>query len=268
MAYRSRILENELDELGSALPAIAIEGPKGVGKTETASRRAKTVHRLDDPDDLAFAQADPRRLLQSAPPVLLDEWQRLPETWDLVRRAVDSGATPGTFLLTGSASPAPDAALHSGAGRIATIRMRPLSLAERLDGEASVSLSTLLEGDRPSLAGETEMTLEDYAAEIVGSGFPGLIGLPDRASRTQLDGYLARIVDRDFPELGHVLRNPAGLHRWMIAYAAATSTSASFEKIRDAATGGEGEKPSRRGAAPSADGNQGAERHSHAPVRR
>lgn len=249
MAYRHRIVENELDELLGSLPAIAIEGAKGVGKTETASRRAKTVHRLDDPDDLALAEADPKRLLEADPPVLLDEWQRLPETWDLVRRAVDAGSEPGRYLLTGSASP-DGAGRHSGAGRIPTIRMRPLSLIERTGGAASVSLSELLDGRRPDLTGETDMSLEDYTLEIVASGFPGLMGLSDRALRVQLDGYLARIIDRDFAELGHELRNPSGLRRWMTAYAAASSTTTSFEKIRDAATGGEGEKPSRRGAAP------------------
>jgi predicted AAA+ superfamily ATPase len=207
------------------------------------------VHRLDDRDDLALAEADPRRLLEADPPILLDEWQRLPETWDLVRRAVDAGGGPGRFLLTGSAWPA-GAGRPSGAGRIPTIRMRPLSLIERTGGAASVSLSRLLAGGRPDLSGETEMSLDDYTREIVASGFPGLVGLSDRALRAQLDGYLARIVDRDFAELGHELRNPMGLRRWMTAYAAASSTATSFEKIRDAATGGESEKPSRRGAAP------------------
>lgn len=238
-----------MDELLGSLPAIAVEGAKGVGKTETASRRARTVHRLDDPDDLALAEADPRRLLEADPPILLDEWQRLPETWDLVRRAVDAGGGPGRFLLTGSASP-DGAGRHSGAGRIPTIRMRPLSLIERVGGAAAVSLSRLLTGGRPDLSGETEMSLDDYTWEILASGFPGLIGLSDRALRAQLDGYLDRIVDRDFAELRHELRNPMGLRRWMTAYAAASSTTTSFEKIRDAATGGEGEKPSRRGAAP------------------
>ncbi|HXS46529.1 MAG TPA: ATP-binding protein [Solirubrobacterales bacterium] len=249
MAYRPRVLDNELDELLASLPAIAIEGAKGAGKTETASRRAATVHMLDDPDRLALAEADPKRLLESDPPILIDEWQRLPETWDLVRRAVDAGVEPGRFLLTGSASPE-GAGMHSGAGRIPTIRMRPLSLHERVDSPGSVSLSELLEGRRPSLSGETDMALKDYTEEIVASGFPGLRDLSGRALRTQLDGYLTRIVDRDFAELGHELRNPAGLKRWMTAYAAASSTTTSFEKIRNAATGGEGEKPSKRGAAP------------------
>src|ERR1051325_8364520 len=121
MSYRRRLLDDELDELIGALPALAIEGAKGVGKTASASRRAATTHALDDPARLTLAEADPRRLLKAKTPILIDEWQRLPETWDLVRRAVDDGAAAGSFLLTGSASP-DGAGRHSGAGRIPTIR--------------------------------------------------------------------------------------------------------------------------------------------------
>lgn len=252
MAYTPRVIEKELDELGYSLAAVAIEGAKGVGKTETASRRAHTIHRLDEPESLAVARGNPRRLLEGKPPVLLDEWQRLPETWDIVRRAVDDGAPAGNFLLTGSASP-DGGGRHSGAGRIASIRMRPLSLAERLPEPGTVSLDELLHGERPPLDGETGISLKDYTEEIVASGFPGFRHLNGRALRTELEGYVDRIVDRDFPELGHRLRNPAGLRRWMTAYAAASSTSTSFEKIRDAATGGEGEKPSRVAAQPYRD---------------
>jgi predicted AAA+ superfamily ATPase len=249
MPYTNRVLDQELDEVFGSLAALAIEGPKGVGKTETASRRAATIHPLDDPARLTLAEADPGRLLSDEKPILIDEWQRLPETWDLVRRAVDAGAAPESFLLTGSSSP-DGSGRHSGAGRIPTIRMRPLTLVERLNAPASVSLAELLGGGRPRLAGETSVTLEDYVDEIVASGFPGLRGTSDRALRMQLDGYIERVVDRDFPELGHAVRNPAGLRRWMAAYAAATSTTTSFEKIRRAATGDEGEQLSKDAARP------------------
>lgn len=249
MPYTIRVLDQELDEILESLPALAIEGPKGVGKTATASRRAATIHRLDDPARLNLAEADPGRLLDEKKPILLDEWQRLPETWDLVRRAVDEGASPESFLLTGSASPE-GAGRHSEAGRIPTIRMRPLTLAERLTDPPSVSLTELLSGNRSDLEGETSVGLEDYVDAILSSGFPGLRGASDRALRLQLDGYVERVVDRDFPELGHSVRNPAGLRRWMAAYAAATATTTSFEKIRAAATGDEGEQLSKDAARP------------------
>jgi predicted AAA+ superfamily ATPase len=244
-SYQRRVLDDELDEIIGYLPAIAIEGAKGVGKTRTALQRAKTVHRLDDPAELSIAEADPSRLLDGERPILIDEWQRLPEVWDLVRRAVDDGAPPGSFLLTGSAIPDPPPT-HSGAGRIVTLRMRPLALSERLQS-ASVSLAKLLSGERAPIAAATDMTLTDYVEEILSSGLPGLRSLSGRAQRLQLEGYVEHIIDRDIPDdTGVVIRNPATLRRWMTAYAAASSTTASFETIRDAASAGYEGKPSKK----------------------
>jgi predicted AAA+ superfamily ATPase len=242
--YRRRVVDDEIDELFSSLAAVALEGPKGVGKTRTALERANTVHRLDDPAELAVAVADPLRLLEGERPVLIDEWQRLREVWDLVRRAVDDGASPGSFLLTGSALPDPPPT-HSGAGRIVTVRMRPLALSERLQS-ASVSLSELLKGGHATVMGKTDFALEDYTEEVLRSGLPGLRPLTGLALRRQLEGYVDRVVDRDIPDdSGIVIRNPAALKRWMAAYAAASSTTATFETLRDAASAGHEHKPSK-----------------------
>jgi len=242
--YLRRTVDEELDELARHLPAIALEGAKGVGKTATALERAATARRLDDPAELAIARADPRRLVNGKPPVLVDEWQRLPETWDLVRRAVDDGAGPGSFLLTGSAVPVPGP-VHSGAGRIVSLRMRPMTLTERGVEQPTVSLRSLLAGDREPVAGRTAVGLDDYVREIVTSGFPGIRQLRGRALRAQLDGYLERVCTRDFEEAGNRRVDREGLRRWLTAYAAASSTTASYETIRDAATRGEGDKPAR-----------------------
>lgn len=247
--YIPRVVDRELDELLPQLPAIALEGPKAVGKTETARRRAKTVHQLDDPAQRAIAEADPARMLSGTPPLLIDEWQRVPSVWDAVRRVVDHGSPPSRFLLTGSASPAA-APTHSGAGRIVTVRMRPLSLAERGLDTPSVSLRDLLAGDRPEISGRTSVRLDDYVDEVVRSGLPGLRSYQGRALRAQLDGYLNRIIDTDFAEQGLPVRRPETLRRWITAYAAATATTASYETIRDAATGGQQDKPSRSATQP------------------
>lgn len=95
------------------------------------------------------------------------------------------------------------------------------------------------------MAGRTDVTLSDYVHEIVHSGFPGVRRFSGRALRALLDGYLRRIVDTDFQEQGFTVRRPETLKRWMAAYAAATSTTASYEAIRDGATGGQGDKPSK-----------------------
>ena len=195
--YQRRVVDDELDALLAQLPAIALEGPRGVGKTATAERRA-----------------------------------------------VDRGCAPGSFLLTDPAAPVSPPS-HSGAGRIVTLRMRPMALFERGFGEAAVSFTQLLSGARPAVSGNTAVRLADYVDEIVRSGLPGIRTLQGRALRLQLDGYLRRIVDSDFQELGHVVRRPQVLERWMAVYAAATATTATLEAIRDAATGGTGDKPAK-----------------------
>jgi predicted AAA+ superfamily ATPase len=250
--YRLRIVDTELDELMRALPALAIEGAKGVGKTATAARRSRTIRRFDDSAQLEIASADPRRVLDGDPPVLLDEWQRIPPVWDAVRRAVDDGALPGRFLLTGSAIPR-ELPAHSGAGRIAALRMRPMTLSERGVEPPTVSLARLLGGQRPPLSGSSALSLDHYAEEIVASGLPGLRALSGRARRSQLDSYLVRVAERDFAEVGVVVRRPQTLRRWMQAYAAATATTTSYDKIRDAATSGKGATPARSTTLPYRD---------------
>lgn len=242
--YQSRVVDHELDELLPGLAAIALAGPKGVGKTATAQRRATTTLELDDPVQLELLMADPERIAELPGPVLIDEWQRLPRIWDVVRRGVDRDPRPGRFLLTGSAAPR-EVPVHSGAGRIVQIRMRPMSLAERGLETSTVSLRELLSGDRLAVDGATTVGLADYADEIVRSGLPGIRELPPRARRAQLDGYVARIVEREFPEQGLVVRRPATLRSWLAAYAAATASTASYSAILDAATPGDSGKPAR-----------------------
>ena len=132
--------------------------------------------------------------------------------------------------------------------------MRPLALAERGLATPTVSLARAAAGRAAEpLWGLPDIGLEDYVDEIVPRASRVCAASSGRARRGQLDGYLRHIVDRDFEELGHSVRDPAALRRWMTAYAAASSTTASFETIRDAATGGQGEKPAKTTTLPYRD---------------
>lgn len=245
MSYQRRIVDDVLDELMPHLAAVALEGAKGVGKTHTAMERAETSFALDNSRTRETVSALPDSITQAAPPVLIDEWQLVPEVWDVVRRAVDSDPSGGRYLLAGSAEAPPGARIHSGAGRIVGLKMRPLSLAERGLLEPTVSLGELLEGEFDGDGGASPLDLGDYTDEILASGFPGIRLLPRRARNAQLGGYIERIVSRELAENGLTVRRPAVLRSWLAAYAAATSTTTSYSGILDAATPAESEKPAR-----------------------
>jgi uncharacterized protein len=123
--------------------------------------------------------------------------------------------------------------------------MRPLCLAERLVGSAGVSLRSILEGSAGSLTGRSEFTLSDYVDEIMISGLPGVRRFGDRARGAQLDSYIERIVDHDLRESGHFIRRSATVLAWLRAYAAAVGTTATWERIRNAASAGDDHKPAK-----------------------
>ncbi|MCL3777759.1 MULTISPECIES: DUF4143 domain-containing protein [unclassified Actinomyces] len=246
MTYLRRTVDHELDELLPLAPALALDGPKAVGKTDTANRRATTTWFLDDAAQREVARAD--FSLASVPPgtLLLDEWQQLPQVWDSVRRQVDAGAPAGRFLLTGSATPVDATGTHSGAGRVLSLRMRPMGLHERGLVSPTVSLRDLLRVGRPAeIGGETSFVLGDYVEALTSSGFPGIMVAPGRLRRDLLDSYLTRIIDRDLPDQGYEVRRPEVLRRWLAAYAAASSTTTSYSRLLDATTGGDGTQPAK-----------------------
>lgn len=169
--------------------------------------------------------------------MLIDEWQLEPAAWDAARRSVDAEWTPGRFLITGSANPR-DARVHTGAGRFLTLRMRPLSFAERAIQAPTVSLRALAEsgsrGQLSDIAGTSDVALDQYLDESLRSGFPGIRRAAPRVVSSLLDAYIDTALSREVPDLGVVVRRPASLREWLRAYAAATSTTASFESIADA----------------------------------
>jgi len=118
-------------------------------------------------------------------------------------------------------------------------------LRERLPGIATVSLHDLLSGSSGRTDGETDLDLPGYTEELLRSGFPAIRAMPATARRAQLNGYLDRIVEYDFPGQGYLVRRPATLRAWLTAYAAATGTAAAYAVILDAATAGDGDKPAK-----------------------
>ncbi|MGB4779396.1 ATP-binding protein [Microbacterium sp.] len=245
MDYQQRVIDGILDAAFGEIVAIALEGAKGVGKTATASRRAKTVLSLTDPPTRAIVAGNHDLVAEAEPPVFIDEWQLEPQVWDRVRTAVDDDPrSGGRFLLAGSAGVAPGARVHSGAGRIVRLVMRPMAMSERGIQVPAVSLKELHAGGA-AVTGTSSLTTKDYVHEILRSGFPGVRDLSEGNRELQLDSYLTRVVDKDLPDNGVRVRRPAALLAWLRAYGAATASTADYTKILDAATAGESNKPAR-----------------------
>lgn len=229
--YLPRLADGLLDEQLGAMGAVLIEGVKGCGKTETARQRAASEVLLDtDPEAERRAAIDPRLLLDGETPRLLDEWQRAERVWDAVRRAVDDRGRAGQFILTGSAAPTDRVQRHSGAGRFGTLRMRTMTMTEKLATTAAVSVAGLLVGGSPEPS-NSPLTLQDYLRHIAIGGWPLLANADEKAARTYLDGYLDIIVERDIDDVSGAPRNPRLVRRFLHAYAQVVSHTASLATI-------------------------------------
>ena len=142
--YFPGFIDTTVTDYLSAFGAVVIEGPKWCGKTWTSAQHCNSEFFLGDPDgnfqNKHLAEMSPRTVLTGSTPRLLDEWQEVPRLWDAVRAEIDVRNAKGQFILTGSATPNRKVILHSGAGRIGRLRMRPMSLFEAGFSSGSISL--------------------------------------------------------------------------------------------------------------------------------
>ena len=231
MAYRPRLVDTELRALLTAAGAVLIEGPKGCGKTAAARQAARSEVLLDvDVAAQAAGEIDPGLLLPGATPRLLDEWQLVPTLWNQVRRAVDDRGATGQFILTGSAVPADDITRHTGAGRMARLRMRPLSLFEHGHSSGAVPLASLLAGDSPAST-DPGHAVRDLAEFVCVGGWPLNLTRGTAAALRAVRSYLDDIVRTDIHRVDGVTRDPLRVARVLRAYARHVATEASDSTI-------------------------------------
>lgn len=229
--YLPRLADHTIHAQLRAMGAVLIEGVKGCGKTATARQVAASEVLLDsDPNAVKRAELDPRLLLDGPTPRLLDEWQRAPRLWDVVRRAVDDRGLPGQFILTGSATPDDTIPRHSGAGRFGLVRMRTMTLTEKQATTPTVSVADLLAGT-PTAPANSSTEVREYLHHIAVGGWPHLVGADEATARTFLDGYLEIIVEHDIDEVSGSLRNPRLVRRFLHAYAQMVSQPATVSAI-------------------------------------
>lgn len=239
-AAKSKYVERELDSQIAAtlaeLPGVLILGPRAVGKTTTARRHARSVVQLDR--EAGAFRSDPDSALQGLEePILIDEWQAVPEILGAIKRSIDQDSRPGRFIVTGSVRARLEATTWPGTGRLVTLKMYGLTWREQLGRLESPSfLNTLLSGaapvveplaDTPDLRGYVEMALR--------SGFPDpALRLSGEAGLRWLRGYVDQLVTRD-AEMVSKGRDPNRMRRFLQAYGAVTAQVTEDKTIYEAA---------------------------------
>ncbi len=172
--YYSRIIERMIEKKMQSSGAVLVNGPKFCGKTTTCLRYAKSSIRLNTRQAIKLAEMEPRNVLKGDQPRVIDEWQTVPDIWNQVKGWIDENPAFGQFILTGSTTPADKTQiLHSGAGRIATVTMRPMSLSESRESTGSVSISELFQKPDVDIFDENkEGNLERIAFLLCRGGWP------------------------------------------------------------------------------------------------
>jgi predicted AAA+ superfamily ATPase len=198
--YKSRLVDDQVEKLLKIFGAVSIEGSKWCGKTWTALNHAESVIYIADPagnfSNREKARIDPSLVLEGVSPLVIDEWQEVPGIWDAVRFSVDRDQGAGRYILTGSSTPPKDSYIHSGVGRIARLRMRPMSLIESGDSSGSVSLKSLFRGERIS-PHNSDLTLERITGLIVRGGWPAGIKYSGTDALVIPKQYIDQTVDSE-----------------------------------------------------------------------
>ncbi len=253
--YKKRIIDEVLRRKLAGVGAVLVEGPKWCGKTTTCEQQAKSVLYMADPVRrdryLTQAAVDITELMKGEQPRLIDEWQDAPKFWDAIRYDVDHSAGFGHYILTGSAVPPDDRnersgkrdIVHSGTGRIARIRMLPMSLWESGESAGTVSLGDLFAG-RPLGPGKAiERSLSDVAYLICRGGWPQAVNLDGDIALDQAFDYVKAVANSDISRVDGVSRDPVRARRLMRSYARLQGTQSSIPNIRRDMAMGDGHGP-------------------------
>jgi uncharacterized protein len=181
-----RSIQKQLLQLSKSFPAIVILGPRQVGKTTLSKMIAATFKKpvkyldLERTSDAAILERDAEAFLLAYKDqcVLIDEIQRMPTLFPLLRAMIDANRKPSRFLLTGSASPdLLKGASESLAGRVVYCNLHPIGLHE-LPSSISLQRHWFRGGFPEALLSKNNLVLEAW-----------------------LDSFITTYIERDLPFL-------------------------------------------------------------------
>ena len=198
--YKTRLADKKLSEYIKLFGAVSVEGPKWCGKTWTSLNHANSVTYIMDPSgnysNKNRAELNPSLVLDGKIPHVIDEWQEVPGIWDAVRFDVDKKPGLGKYILTGSVTPPRESYKHSGTGRIAVLRMRPMTLYESGDSTGTASLASMFSGKeiKPFPA---DIDLGHLIDITIRGGWPQTLSLPLKKAGMVSVEYINAILKND-----------------------------------------------------------------------
>lgn len=229
--YIPRIVDGTIKKRLGQFGAVLVAGPKWCGKTTTSMRFAASQVSLTDPsNDYAgrrLATLDPAAVLVGETPRLVDEWQEVPKVWDAVRFECDRRGERGLYILTGSSTPDDEhAPMHSGAGRMARVRMDTMTLLERGVSSGAVSLSGVMAGECPATAVGSIDGVAAVADIVCHGGWPMSVGMDTSDAMDVVDAYVDAVCESDVSRVDDVRRDPAKVRTLLTSLARNESTLA------------------------------------------
>ncbi|HHU07274.1 MAG TPA: ATP-binding protein [Clostridiaceae bacterium] len=234
--YLPRIIDKELKLALESMGAVLIEGPKWCGKTTTGLHHANSFIKMQDPSNMVnnklIAETSPSLLLEGEKPRLIDEWQTAPILWDTVRVDVDNTQRKGQYILTGSSSPLAETTMHTGTGRIARIKMYPMSLYESNDSSGAVSLKDLFD-EKEIKASTVSRDIKDIAALVCRGGFPQNINLDVEKALYSMRQYVQSIYNNDISDLSDTKTDPIRVQSFLRSYSRNVQTLATYNTIME-----------------------------------
>ena len=232
--YYQRLIEKEIELKLRTSGAVVVAGPKFCGKTTTCMLYQKSFVKLNTKQAIDMARMNPKAVLEGEIPRLIDEWQKAPDVWNQVKDDLDFDYQFGKYILTGSSTPADKTEVHhSGAGRIAPVKMRPMSLWESKESKGTVSLSDLFNGGKGfSWDMNTDFTLDDVAFLMCRGGWPiSVQASEDIAIEITKNYYNGLFVFEDCGNERFRNKKPEVLKMIMRSYARHISTEAAISTI-------------------------------------
>lgn len=216
--YKQRIADLLLASKLRSAGAVLVQGPKWCGKSTTASQIAESSLMLGTPKILHetrnLLSIEPSLVMSGATPRLFDEWQTIPELWDTIRSEIDTRQEMGQFVLTGSAVPLEsDEIQHTGTGRFAWLRMRPMTLWESQESTGEVSLLDLFDGVTRKIWGTNKHSLQDIAYILCRGGWPITLSQQLEDALNTAYNYVDAIAESDLSRVDNTLRNPMRVRR-------------------------------------------------------